>query len=163
MLPALLLLAGCSGDRADQPPAHEATARKPALAAVPTGPAVPDTGAAPDQSPPPPAPSRPVPVPAPMDSYRAIGTEPFWAVTISGTRATLERLDHATDHFTVARTDDGGTLRYRGDGFAMAVTPGPCSDGMSDAIWSDRVQIAFAAGTLKGCGGAREEMPEGPP
>lgn len=38
----------------------------------------------------------------------------------------------------------------------MTVAPGPCSDGMSDAIWSDRVQIAFAEGTLKGCGGDRD-------
>ena len=43
------------------------------------------------------------------------------------------------------------------DGFTMTVSEGPCSDGMSDAIWSDRVQIAFAQGVYKGCGGDREE------
>jgi uncharacterized membrane protein len=55
---------------------------------------------------------------------------------------------------------DDRAIRYLGDGFAMTATEGPCSDGMSDAIWSDRVQIAFGEGTLKGCGGIREDMRE---
>lgn len=95
---------------------------------------------------------------APDPDYRAIGTEPFWAVTIRGDHLRLTRPDHdAVERRGVIRTDDGRTLRYRAADIAMVVTPGPCSDGMSDAIWSDRVQIAFAEGTLKGCGGARDD------
>jgi uncharacterized membrane protein len=107
---------------------------------------------------PPPAPRRPVA--KAEDSYRAIGTEPFWNLTIRDGRATLTRPDKAPLPVgDLIRTDDDRAVRYQGEGFTATVTAGPCSDGMSDAVWSDRVQIAFAEGTLKGCGGARE-MPE---
>lgn len=114
---------------------------------------------------PPPSESRP---PKPMVSretsptaaadpdYRAIGTEPFWAVTVRGQVATLDRPGEAPLRYRLSRQDDAHAIRFRGEGFAMTVTPGPCSDGMSEAIWSDRVQIAFSGGTLKGCGGMRE-------
>lgn len=101
----------------------------------------------------------PPPRPAPPD-YRAIGTEPFWAVTIRGATAILERPDKAPLRFAVRDHADDKAVRYQADGFAMTLTPGPCSDGMSDAIWSDRVQVAFGEGTLKGCGGEREAMRE---
>ncbi|MGW8201542.1 membrane-like protein [Sphingomonas sp. VDB2] len=89
-------------------------------------------------------------------AYRAIGTEPFWAVTVRGSTATLERPGHAPQRFSVRTEADDKAIRYQGDGFAMTLTQGPCSDGMSDAIWSDRVQVAFGEGTLKGCGGERD-------
>jgi len=90
--------------------------------------------------------------------YRALGTEPFWAVTVKGSVATLERPDHAPMRFSISRHDDGRAVRYLADGFAMTASEGPCSDGMSDAVWSDRVAIAFGEGTLKGCGGVREDF-----
>lgn len=93
-------------------------------------------------------------------TYRAIGTEPFWAVAVRGHQATLERPGHASGIFLIETIADDSSLRFRGDGFAMTVTPGPCSDGMSDAIWSDRVQIAYGDGTLKGCGGERHAPSE---
>jgi uncharacterized membrane protein len=95
------------------------------------------------------------------EGYRAIGTEPFWALTITGGSAQLERADKAPRRFRVERIAQNGAIRYLGDGFTVTLSEGPCSDGMSDALWSDRVQIAFADGTLKGCGGAREDMREG--
>lgn len=99
----------------------------------------------------------PVPAVHPDEGYRAIGTEPFWAVTVKGSVATLERPDKAPAHFSVRREEDGGAVRYLGDGFTLTLTEGPCSDGMSDAVWSDRVAVAFAEGTLKGCGGERDD------
>lgn len=92
--------------------------------------------------------------------YRAIGTEPFWAVTVRGSVATLERPDQAPARFAIASTADDRSVRYAGAGFSLIATEGPCSDGMSDAVWSDKVQIAFSEGTLKGCGGVREDMRE---
>lgn len=94
--------------------------------------------------------------------YRAIGTEPFWAVTIAGSTATLQRPDHPPAYFAVVKKEDDRAIRYNGDGFTLTVTEGPCSDGMSDAVWSDRVQVAFGGGTLKGCGGVRDDMREEP-
>lgn len=105
-------------------------------------------------------PSR-LPVPSPPSSesrYRAIGTEPFWAVLVKGSTATLERPDKEPVHYPISRDDDGRTVRYLGEGFTMSATEGPCSDGMSDAIWSDRVTLAFGEGTLKGCGGVRSDF-----
>ncbi|MBB3982197.1 putative membrane protein [Sphingobium fontiphilum] len=100
----------------------------------------------------------PRPARAPDPDYRAIGTEPFWAVTISGDHLRLTRPDHdPVERRGLIRDDDGRTLRYQAADIAIIVTPGPCSDGMSDAVWSDRVQIAFAEGTLKGCGGDRDD------
>lgn len=102
---------------------------------------------------PPPDPGRPA-----EDRYRAIGTEPFWAVTVKGSVVTLERPDKAPVRYAVSRHDDGRAIRYLGVGFSMTVTEGPCSDGMSDAVWSDRVAIAFGEGTLSGCGGMRDDQ-----
>lgn len=107
-------------------------------------------------------PGKPAPYPAPerldRNRYRAIGTEPFWAVTVKGSTATLERPDKASIHYIVSRNDDKRAIRYLGNGFSMTVTEGPCSDGMSDAVWSDRVAVAFGEGTLDGCGGLREDQ-----
>jgi uncharacterized membrane protein len=104
--------------------------------------------------------------PSPVDTtplssetrYRALGTEPFWAVTVKGSTATLERPDKRPAHYAITRADDGRTVRYLGDGFSMIVTDGPCNDGMSDAHWADRVAVSFGEGTLKGCGGVREDF-----
>ncbi|WP_197421576.1 hypothetical protein [Sphingobium sp. CCH11-B1] len=74
----------------------------------------------------------------------------------------LERPDHPPLRFAIVQESNDRAIRYRGDGFTLTATQGPCSDGMSDAIWSDRVQIAFGEGTLKGCGGVREDMREEP-
>ena len=61
-----------------------------------------------------------------------------------------------SDSVDFARTDDPRAIRFMGDGFAMTVTEGPCSNGMSDALWSDRVQLSFGEGVLKGCGGIKD-------
>ena len=109
------------------------------------------------------SPSRPEPQkPAAAEAaYRAIGTEPFWAVTVTGSVATLDRPDKPPMRFAIVRSDDGRAVRWLGDAFAMRAVEGTCSDGMSDAIWSDHVQLAFADGTLKGCGGVDMAMGDG--
>jgi uncharacterized membrane protein len=110
------------------------------------------------ETPAPKPPKAPAPTPAPDKAdYRAIGTEPFWAVTIRGDVATLERPDHKPEPFDVVRIDNAGSVSWSGDGLSMRIKPGPCSDGMSDAIWSDSVQVATGDGTLKGCGGMRDD------
>lgn len=96
-------------------------------------------------------------------AYRALGTEPFWSVTVRQGRATLERPDRPSLTVAVTLTEDRRALRYIGEGLTLMVSPGPCSDGMSDALYADRVQVAFGEGTLKGCGGPRiDDGPERP-
>ncbi|WP_420143111.1 membrane-like protein [Sphingobium sp.] len=94
--------------------------------------------------------------------YRAIGAEPFWGVTLRGRTITLERPDQPPLRYTIRDESDDRAIRFVGDGFALTATEGPCSDGMSEAVWSDRVQIAFADGVLKGCGGQQQDMREAP-
>lgn len=96
-------------------------------------------------------------------TYRALGTEPFWSVTVRQGRATLERPDRPPLTVAVTVTEDIRALRYVGEGLTLMASPGPCSDGMSDALYADRVQVAFGEGTLKGCGGPRiDDGPERP-
>lgn len=95
--------------------------------------------------------------------YRGLGTEPFWSVTVHQGRATLQRPDRSPLTVAVTQTQDPRALRFVGEGLTMVVTPGPCSDGMSDAVYADRVQVAFGEGTFKGCGGPRvDDGPERP-
>ncbi len=171
----LAMLAGCG----DSPASEDRTEKAAPLARVPV--ATPDcaegadcdrgeTGAAPYRAAVPadkPLVSRGTSSTSPQQpierrnapDYAAIGTEPFWAVRIEGDRLLMERPDQAPIRLSVRRSIMGGEIHYRGEGLALTITPGPCSDGMSDAIWSDRVQIAFSGGTLKGCGGERQ-MPD---
>ena len=96
-------------------------------------------------------------------TYRALGTEPFWSVTVRQGRATLERPDRPPLTVAVTMAEDPRTLRYLGEGLTVMASPGPCSDGMSDALYADRVQVAFGEGTLKGCGGPRiDDGPDRP-
>lgn len=163
LLVTMLLLTGCNrresvSDRLrndEGPGAQAQIIRRPELAN--------EAGAPHSAAPLPPHGSPPSPAmntapPSSETRYRAMGTEPFWAITVKGSNLTLERPDHAPLHLPIARTDDGRAIRYLGDGLAMVVTEGPCSDGMSDAVWADRVSVAFGEGTFKGCGGVREDF-----
>lgn len=160
-----LLVAGCGGEQevpaanvarpqASAPIIADNEGANPIAENVPEA-VLPETA---EQPLPSPTPERPVSHSSTGEGYRAIGTEPFWAVTVKGNRATLERPDKAATHYAVSRNGDGRAIRYLGDGFSMTVTEGPCSDGMSDAIWQDRVALAFGEGTLKGCGGLRVDQ-----
>lgn len=155
-----LVLSAC-GDKDDLgPPANRTMAAAPIRSAPIAGTPMNDAEAVVPARRPRPDAATPTPRPASAKGvrtdYRAIGTEPFWAVTLAGSSAVLERPDKPPLRVAVIRSDDAGVIRYRGESFAMTISAGPCSDGMSDALWSDNVQIAFGGGTLKGCGGLRE-------
>ncbi|SCW59602.1 Uncharacterized membrane protein [Sphingobium faniae] len=172
MAPVLLILAALAGCGAQE---HGPAENNAAATAGMTGAPIVDNSAAANNVAQPANAARPAPVrreepsPAPAlaprsdQGYHAIGTEPFWAVTVEGSTATLERPGKTVTRFAVTRRDDPRTIRYLGETFSMTVSEGPCSDGMSDSIWSDRVQVAFGEGTLKGCGGERDDRGMGPP
>ncbi|WP_311269961.1 membrane-like protein [Sphingobium sp. WCS2017Hpa-17] len=163
LLLPLLMIGGCGSE---QPAANRTEATPDVVAPINNSVANESVAPLPAPMPPPvdeakPLVSRETPLRRPtLADYRAIGTEPFWAVTIRGSTAFLERPDHRPLRYSVVHDGDDRAVRYLGEGFTLTATQGPCSDGMSDAIWSDRVQIAFGEGTLKGCGGIRED--EGP-
>ncbi|WP_022683663.1 hypothetical protein [Sphingobium bisphenolivorans] len=169
----LLLLAGCGdGGRADdahrslKTPIRYAPADTPPTVSAPAD--IPAAAGFENQAEAAPEP-KPSATPAPVkqtaslpaaasdNSYYAIGTEPFWAVTVRGSSASIDRADKEPARVIVSRAEEDGNVRYNGEGFTMTVTPGPCSDGMSDAVWSDRVTISFGDNVVKGCGGRRDD------
>ena len=101
--------------------------------------------------------SDPLPANAPHSaSYFALGTEPGWTVEI-----TDDRLKYAGDYgATIIDAEHGGerrsgsTRRYVSKDLRVTIEPGPCSDGMSDRRYADKVTLSVRGQTLSGCGGA---------
>ena len=91
--------------------------------------------------------------------YRAVGTEPGWTVEIDGgTMALL--LDYGERRIvapapTPRTTFNGHRYETRAEGqpIVVDVTHQPCSDGMSDLRYPDRVIVTVGDRTYNGCGG----------
>lgn len=126
----------------------------------------------PDGRPAPPPADAPKAAPrAALDISRPItarGTEPFWAVSIEdGTTLTLKRPDRPD---LVAEAPgaaiDGGRAVWVGrsaDGRQITVTlwVAECSDGMSDARYPMRAEVALLNESLHGCAAKTAELPKG--
>lgn len=105
----------------------------------------------------------PPPADAPMTfgpdysgAFDAVGTEPFWSVTVRRGAVTLARPDHpdvATANPGVRADGDQGVW----DGTAgenrlvLRLTPQDCSDGMSDRRYGYRAEVWIDGETLWGC------------
>lgn len=92
------------------------------------------------------------------DSYRALGTEPFWSVSIADGRITYESVNGP--NFTApAPTPErifNGQV-YVVDRLIVSVTHAQCGDGMSDNIYADTVTVTVDGVTHRGCGGGTVE------
>ena len=84
------------------------------------------------------------------------GTEPFWGATITGSElnyTTPENLDGTIA--SVERFAGNGGLSFSGtlDGKALnaTVTPGACSDGMSDFTYPFTATVMLGDALLEGC------------
>lgn len=85
------------------------------------------------------------------------GTEPFWAIEIKGDAATYSNPEQPEGvAFTVARFAGNNGLGLTGTLFAepvtITLTPGQCSDGMSDRAFPYVATVALGEETLRGCG-----------
>lgn len=92
-------------------------------------------------------------------TYRALGTEPFWSVTIGNGRmvyddAEQRRVSVATPRPIIPRLS--GRI-YRTGRLIVMIRPGPCSDGMSDRTYQDSVRVRVDGRQLDGCGGSFTE------
>lgn len=101
---------------------------------------------------PPPPPITPGP---PGGIYRAMGTEPFWDLTIDP--AQMIFTDRG-NNVRVAQPTPPVTVGFAGEIYqtpriAVNIVHQPCSDGMSDRTYRDKVQATVDGRLFNGCGG----------
>jgi uncharacterized membrane protein len=94
---------------------------------------------------------------APEEVVTLVGTEPFWSLTAEngeGLWSTPE--NQPGTRFRLARFAGNNGLGFTGtlDGkpFTATLTPGECSDGMSDRRFPYVATVALGEETLRGCG-----------
>ncbi|ATC33735.1 hypothetical protein CA606_16100 [Caulobacter vibrioides] len=88
--------------------------------------------------------------------FDALGTEPFWAVKVRAESVTLTRPDapEVTTANPGVRADgeqgvwDGTAGEQR---LVLRLTPGECSDGMSDRRYGYAAEVWIDGETLRGC------------
>jgi len=101
----------------------------------------------------------PVPIPPaaePAERYRFTGTEPFWGGTIDGSKLLYQTPeDQAGKAITATVVKQGAASRYSGtlDGqpFVLVLTPGICSDGMSDTVYPLVAALTVHGEQRNGC------------
>src|SRR5688572_27862505 len=96
--------------------------------------------------------SHPPPAPPP---YRALGTEPFWNVLIDPINITFIQPDASP---IIQRTPPvingfAGPIYQTPRIGVNVVKNQQCSDGMSDRIYPDKVQVTVDGRQFSGCGG----------
>ena len=96
--------------------------------------------------------------------YQALGSEPFWVLTIGDdiieldaglNREGVEEGGPATWPRTLPRTVDGVRTWESGDGtsvISIEARPGPCTTEGQE-IYEDQVRIRLSGRELNGCGG----------
>lgn len=105
---------------------------------------------------------------APEEAVTLTGTEPFWNVAITGETARYSNPEHPEGFaFPVTRFAGNGGLGFSGtlfeEPFIATLTPGECSDGMSDRRFPFVATIALGGTTLQGCGYTDRQKFTGPP
>ena len=94
---------------------------------------------------------------APEETVTLTGTEPFWNLAVADGEGVWTTPDNQPGtRFAVTRFAGNNGLGLSGtlDGkdFTATLTPGECSDGMSDRTFPFVATIALGGETLKGCG-----------
>lgn len=96
------------------------------------------------------------PPPVPGATYRALGTEPFWGLTIdrreivfTEANAPGTRIVQPTPRVIVGVAGE----IYQTPRINVNIVHTPCSDGMSDRTYPDKVQVRVDGRAFEGCGG----------
>ena len=104
---------------------------------------------------------------APAETVYMTGTEPFWGGEISADEAnytTPENQDGT--RFAVSRfagnNGMGVTGEIEGRSFDLTVTPGACSDGMSDRTYPYTATLRLGDDTRFGCAWTERQPFDGP-
>ena len=103
----------------------------------------------------------------PDERVQFTGTEPFWGGSVTGsalTYSTPEVPDGTV--IEVTRFAGRGGLSWTGilggQRFALAITPGECSDGMSDRTYPLVATLAVEGQQRSGCGWTEKQPFQGP-
>ena len=141
----LLLLAGC-GNPEDRLSDDEASVQQGADDFTPERNAE-EAGPSPSEELPEPTDAGPV-------LYKAVGNEPGWSLAVRAAR-----MDYLGDYGEVKIAEptppDFRPVNgiYRSGRLRITISPGPCSDGMSDLIYRQTVRVTADSKTVDGCGG----------
>ena len=101
-------------------------------------------------------PGYPVPYPGPpaiQGDYRAIGTEPFWDLTISDNLVFTDRGSNVSVVQPTPAVQSGvaGEI-YNSPRIRVNIVHSRCSDGMSERTYPDTVQVTVNRRLYRGCG-----------
>jgi uncharacterized membrane protein len=93
--------------------------------------------------------------PPPSPPYRALGTEPFWNLLIDEHHLTFIQPDAQPIRQPTPPVINGfaGPIYQTPRIHANIVKNQQCSDGMSDRVYPDRVQVTVDGRQFNGCGG----------
>ena len=93
----------------------------------------------------------PGPPPAP---YHGVGTEPFWNLLIDEHDITFVQPDHQpiTQRTPAVIHGFAGEI-YQTPRINVNIVHGTCSDGMSDRVYPDKVQVTVDGTRFNECGG----------
>ena len=91
-------------------------------------------------------------------AYRALGTEPFWSLELNGREMVFTEANAPGVRIVgpQPRAIHGfaGNI-YQGRRINLNIVHGQrCSDGMSDRVYPDKVQVRVDGRSFEGCGGA---------
>jgi uncharacterized membrane protein len=104
-----------------------------------------------------PAITTPAPATAADETYRALGQEPGWTVTIADGRIDYVG-DYGETRIVVARPEPRPTFngrRYETDRLIVDITYARCNDVMSGFGFAHQVMVIADGDTVRGCGGER--------
>ena len=93
----------------------------------------------------------------PAATYRALGTEPFWSLTLDGREMVFT--EAAVPNSRIAEPQPKAIHGFAGDIYQgrrinLNIVHGQrCSDGMSDRVYPDKVQVRVDGRSFEGCGG----------
>ena len=93
---------------------------------------------------------------APLQVFRAFGTEPFWNVNVESSTLTYTTPEDQAGialHGMRRAIDGGVEIDGSDDGisFALTVKAGECSDGMSDNVYGMTAEFRYGDMDYKGC------------
>jgi uncharacterized membrane protein len=94
-----------------------------------------------------------VPV-APAQSYHAVGTEPFWSLVIGDREISFTQPEQQP----VVQPKPRAIVGFAGEIYQtpridVNIVHAQCSDGMSDRVYPDKVQVSVDGKRFSGCGG----------